>query len=166
MCESVIELRRTVDEDVDVAVVAELIASPGAEEIERARPKRADELLPRPDVPRPDAGDDVVSAHALSIGASWLAAEVERRRGDGPFALAGCRLGPPNRRDSLQAPGRERGRAVGRIFVLAAHAIETPRLLLASNSPAAANGVANGSGQVGRNLIGHATQLSWALAAE
>jgi glucose dehydrogenase len=46
---------------------------------------------------------------------------------------------------------------VGRIFVLAAHAIETPRLLLASNSPAAANGVANGSGQVGRNLIDHAT---------
>jgi hypothetical protein len=41
MCESVIELRRTVDEEVDVAVVAELIASPGAEEIERARPKRA-----------------------------------------------------------------------------------------------------------------------------
>lgn len=51
-----------------------------------------------------------------------------------------------------------------RVFVLAAHAIESPRLLLNSTSERAPNGVANTSGQVGRNLMDHPTQLSWALA--
>ncbi|MFO1147995.1 MAG: GMC family oxidoreductase [Alsobacter sp.] len=57
------------------------------------------------------------------------------------------------------------GRARGKVVVLAAHAIEGPRLLLASRSEAAPNGVANGSDQVGRNLMDHPTQLSWALSA-
>jgi choline dehydrogenase-like flavoprotein len=56
------------------------------------------------------------------------------------------------------------GRATGKVFVVAAHAIEGPRLLLASRSEAAPNGVANGSDQVGRNLMDHPTQLSWALS--
>ena len=56
------------------------------------------------------------------------------------------------------------GRAIGKVFVLAAHAIETPRLLLASAAEAAPRGVANTSDQVGRNLMDHPTQLSWALA--
>jgi choline dehydrogenase-like flavoprotein len=56
------------------------------------------------------------------------------------------------------------GRATGKVIVLAAHAIEGPRLLLASRSEAAPNGVANGSDQVGRNLMDHPTQLSWALS--
>jgi choline dehydrogenase-like flavoprotein len=56
------------------------------------------------------------------------------------------------------------GRATGRVYVIAAHAIETPRLLLASAQPKAPNGVANNSDQVGRNLMDHPTQLSWALA--
>ena len=58
------------------------------------------------------------------------------------------------------------GRAVGKAFVIAAHAIEGPRLLLASRSEATPNGVANGSDQVGRNLMDHPTQLSWALAKD
>jgi choline dehydrogenase-like flavoprotein len=56
------------------------------------------------------------------------------------------------------------GRATGKVFVLAAHAIETPRLLLNSTSADTPNGVANSSDQVGRNLMDHPTQLSWALA--
>ena len=56
------------------------------------------------------------------------------------------------------------GRATAKVFVIAAHAIETPRLLLASRSEATPNGVANGSDQLGRNLMDHPTQLSWALA--
>lgn len=56
------------------------------------------------------------------------------------------------------------GRATGRVFVIAAHAIETPRLLLNSMSEAMPNGVANSSDQVGRNLMDHPIQLSWALA--
>jgi choline dehydrogenase-like flavoprotein len=58
------------------------------------------------------------------------------------------------------------GVARGKIFVLAAHAIETPRLLLHSRSEAWPNGVANSSDQVGRNLMDHPTQLSWALSPE
>ena len=58
------------------------------------------------------------------------------------------------------------GRVFGRIFVLAAHAIETPRLLLASASEKAPRGVGNGSDQVGRNLMDHPAQLSWALSKE
>ena len=56
------------------------------------------------------------------------------------------------------------GRATGKVFVIAAHAIETPRLLLNSRSEATPGGAANASDQVGRNLMDHPTQLSWALA--
>ncbi|HET7715682.1 MAG TPA: GMC family oxidoreductase [Bauldia sp.] len=56
------------------------------------------------------------------------------------------------------------GRATGKVFVIAAHAIETPRLLLNSRSEATPNGAANSSDQVGRNLMDHPTQLSWAFA--
>ncbi len=58
------------------------------------------------------------------------------------------------------------GVATGKVFVLAAHAIETPRLLLHSHSEAMPNGVANSSDQVGRSLMDHPTQLSWALSRE
>ena len=53
------------------------------------------------------------------------------------------------RRVEILADGRT-WTAEGRAVVVAAHAIETPRLLLAS-------GLANRSGQVGRNLMDHAT---------
>lgn len=46
--------------------------------------------------------------------------------------------------------------ARGRAFVVAAHSIETPKLLLMSRVPGAGHTVANGSDQVGRNLL---TQL-------
>jgi len=51
-------------------------------------------------------------------------------------------------------------------FVIAAHAIETPRLLLNSISPATPNGVANSSGQVGQNLMDHIVYLGWGLSNE
>jgi choline dehydrogenase-like flavoprotein len=54
------------------------------------------------------------------------------------------------------------GTARGRRYVLAAHAIETPRLLLNSRSVMPA-GVANSSGQVGRNLMDHPLYLRWGL---
>ena len=57
-------------------------------------------------------------------------------------------------------------RANGRIVVLAANAIEVPKLLLMSRTAALPNGVANRSDQVGRNLMDHPVQLSWALAAD
>lgn len=56
------------------------------------------------------------------------------------------------------------GRARARSFVLACNAIETPRLLLHSAGPGVPEGVANRSGEVGRNLMDHPVKLSWALA--
>ena len=44
----------------------------------------------------------------------------------------------------------------GKVYVLAAHAIENAKLMLASN-------VANSSGQVGRNLMDHPLILTWGL---
>ncbi len=54
----------------------------------------------------------------------------------------------------------------GRIYVGAANAIETAKLLLMSTSEATPNGVANSSDQVGRNLADHPTQLSIAASIE
>ncbi|WP_213738664.1 GMC family oxidoreductase [Bradyrhizobium sp. dw_411] len=51
-----------------------------------------------------------------------------------------------------------------RIFVIAANAIETPRLLLMSkNNGRTARGVANSSDMVGRNLMDHPYYVAWAL---
>jgi choline dehydrogenase-like flavoprotein len=61
--------------------------------------------------------------------------------------------------------GREQ-RAEANLYVLAAHAIETPKILLMSRTDALPNGVANSSDQVGRNLMDHPVQLSWALARD
>ena len=58
------------------------------------------------------------------------------------------------------------GTATGKLYVIAAHAMETPRLLLASANENAPNGVANSSDQVGRNLMDHPSQLSWAWTAD
>lgn len=49
-------------------------------------------------------------------------------------------------------------RVVAPIVVLAAGALRTPALLLASAGPHAPDGLANGSGQVGRNLMFHVSE--------
>jgi choline dehydrogenase-like flavoprotein len=54
----------------------------------------------------------------------------------------------------------------GRLVVLAAHAVETPKLLLLSASDRAPKGVANASDQVGRNLMDHLQGSSQARANE
>ena len=55
--------------------------------------------------------------------------------------------------------------AVGRHFILAANAMETPKLLLMSAEPGRPP-LANRSDQVGRNLMDHPLQLSFAAAVE
>ncbi|MES2443810.1 MAG: GMC family oxidoreductase [Pseudomonadota bacterium] len=49
-------------------------------------------------------------------------------------------------------------------YVIAGHAIETPKLLLMSKCDKAPHGVANNSGHVGQHLMDHPIYLSWALA--
>ncbi|HYO12721.1 MAG TPA: GMC family oxidoreductase [Thermoanaerobaculia bacterium] len=56
--------------------------------------------------------------------------------------------------------------ARGTLYVLAAHAVETPKILLNSATDCLPNGVANSSDQVGRNLMDHTTYLAWALMPE
>ncbi|WBU52844.1 GMC family oxidoreductase [Paracoccus sp. SCSIO 75233] len=76
-------------------------------------------------------------------------------------------LGPDGKIASVsfrRADGSE-GTAAGKVVVIAAHAIETPRLLLNSAQDGAPNGIANSSDQVGRNLMDHPSKLSWAMAA-
>lgn len=57
-------------------------------------------------------------------------------------------------------------RVSAKTYVLAAHAIEIPKLLLMSHGVDAPHGVANSSDQVGRNLMDHPVQLSWALGKD
>ncbi|GAA4216528.1 choline dehydrogenase-like flavoprotein [Sagittula marina] len=93
-----------------------------------------------------DAGatvHDETTATRLNLGTDGRIASVDFRRSDGST-----------------------GTASGTVVVLAAHGIETPRLLLNSAQEGAANGVANSSDQVGRNLMDHPSKLSWATTAE
>jgi choline dehydrogenase-like flavoprotein len=54
---------------------------------------------------------------------------------------------------SFRKSNGEAGMAVGKIYILCAHAIETPKLLLISAQETAPNGVANKSDTVGRYLL-------------
>lgn len=64
--------------------------------------------------------------------------------------------------ETKNGPATGEGVAVGKQYVVAAHAIETAKLLMMSNSQLP-NGVANSSKQVGRNLMDHPVKLSWGL---
>ncbi|HEX5166741.1 MAG TPA: GMC family oxidoreductase [Thermomicrobiales bacterium] len=66
----------------------------------------------------------------------------------------------------FKRPDGSEHEAVGQTFVVAAHAIETPKLLLMSRTDALPNGVANSSDQVGRNLMDHVTQVSLCLSRD
>jgi choline dehydrogenase-like flavoprotein len=55
------------------------------------------------------------------------------------------------------------GIVTAKTYVLAAHAIETPKILLNSRTNTLPNGVANSSDQVGRNLMDHPFPVSWGL---
>jgi choline dehydrogenase-like flavoprotein len=69
--------------------------------------------------------------------------------------------------DDILGPATGKGSVSARRYVLAAHAIETPRLcLMSTNGGKTPNGVANGSGQMGRNLMDHPLYLAWALTKE
>jgi choline dehydrogenase-like flavoprotein len=68
---------------------------------------------------------------------------------------------------TANGPQTGAGSATAKIFILAGHAIETPKLLLMSkNGGRTPDGVANSSGMVGRNLMDHPLYLAWALAQE
>ncbi len=51
----------------------------------------------------------------------------------------------------------QEGEALGKVVVLAASAMESARIMLNSKSPRFSNGIANSSGQVGRNMVENVT---------
>ncbi len=57
------------------------------------------------------------------------------------------------------------GSVRAKLFILAAHAIENVKILLNSATAGFETGLANTSGSVGRYLMDHPLQLSWAAAA-
>jgi choline dehydrogenase-like flavoprotein len=64
----------------------------------------------------------------------------------------------------IKGPRTGSGSVRAKVFVIAAHAIEGPKLLLMSkNDGRTPNGVANSSLQVGCNLMDHPLYLAWAL---
>ena len=67
---------------------------------------------------------------------------------------------------SYRSPDKQDTTLTARHIVVAAHAIETPKLLLMSRSDAMPNGLANSSDLVGRHLMDHPTQLTYGLAPE
>jgi choline dehydrogenase-like flavoprotein len=79
--------------------------------------------------------------HRVEVGADGMVSGLRYRRADGVEGLA-----------------------TGRRYVVAAHAIETPKLLLMSVGERTPDGVANSSGQVGRNLMGQIDANTQALA--
>jgi choline dehydrogenase-like flavoprotein len=66
---------------------------------------------------------------------------------------------------SYMTPDKTRHTLHAKQFVLAAHAIETPKILLMSTSTRYPNGLANSSGMVGRNLMDH-TGLGFNIVAK
>jgi choline dehydrogenase-like flavoprotein len=64
----------------------------------------------------------------------------------------------------IRRPDRSETRLSARHYVIAANAIEGPKLLLMSRSDRIPNGVANSSDAVGRYLMDHPVQLTRALA--
>lgn len=66
--------------------------------------------------------------------------------------------------ENIKGKVTNEGIVTGTRYLLAAHAIETPRILLNSKCDAMPEGVANTSLQVGNNLMDHTMYLAWGLA--
>jgi choline dehydrogenase-like flavoprotein len=63
-----------------------------------------------------------------------------------------------------KGPRTGTGSVTAKVFIMAGHAIETPKLLLMSkNGGRTKDGVANSSKLVGKNLMDHPLYLAWAL---
>lgn len=96
-------------------------------------------------------------------GAQYSAmVHIEKAERLGVHVLENCRVDKlhPDAQGNIQRltfsrPDGSTGTAEGRLFALAANGIETPRLLLMSASATYPDGLANRSGQVGRNYMDH-----------
>lgn len=62
--------------------------------------------------------------------------------------------------ETRNGPATGSGTVIGTKYIIAAHAIEAAKLLLMSDKQVT-SGIANSSGQVGKNLMDHPVELSW-----
>ena len=93
---------------------------------------------------------NTVATH-VTIGADGKVSEIRYRT----YSPDGS--SPPSAEQSVSA----------HVYVIAAHAIETPKLLLLStNGGRFPNGIANNSGKVGKHLMDHVMYLAWAQSAQ
>jgi choline dehydrogenase-like flavoprotein len=104
-------------------------------------------------------------ARAQQLGAKlWTRTVVDRVLVDEAGRVSGVSY---LKYASPTKPGpSERGVVSARVYVLAAHAIETPKILLNSRTGAMPQGAANRSDQVGRNLMDHPFPINWGLMPE
>jgi len=102
---------------------------------------------------------------ATQLGAAlWTQTVVDRVLIDDAGRVSGLSYLKYARPD---VPGAsDRGIVTAKVYILAAHAIETPKILLNSRTPALPGGVANRSDQVGRNLMDHPFPIAWGLMPE
>ena len=97
-----------------------------------------------------DRWTNTVATH-VTIGADGQVSGISYRS----YAPDGS--SPPSEEQSVSAT----------VYVIAAHAIETPKLLLLStNGGRFPHGVANSSGKVGKYLMDHVMYLAWAQSAQ
>jgi glucose dehydrogenase len=103
-----------------------------------------------------DGSVHTLKAEALGarIVTKALATKIEV---DADNQISGIRIRRPDGSEAL---------ATGKIYVVACHAIETPRLLLNSKSEQTPDGVANSSGNVGRYLLSQYNQDIWGLTKD
>jgi choline dehydrogenase-like flavoprotein len=67
--------------------------------------------------------------------------------------------------ETRKGPQTGEGTATGKKYIVAAHAIESAKLFLMSNKQVS-TGIANSSGQMGKNLMDHPMTVSWGLMPE
>ena len=92
------------------------------------------------------------SARAALLDRALATGRCEIRPHSTVYRLVSNAKGKVVAADYFDADGRTQ-KVGAKIFVVACQAIETSRLLLSSTGPKHANGLANNSGQVGRNLL-------------
>ena len=109
----------------------------------------------------------ITRSYFSSINATLPAAEATGRLTLRPFSIvSGLTFDERTRRISgvrvIDAETRDEREYTARVVFLCASALESARILLNSSSPAFPDGLANSSGQVGRNIMDH---IKWGGAS-
>ena len=143
--------------------------SPPSQSASRSpRPRRRGTAGPGTDGPAaatPPAFRSARSARSTTRPSTWQGREA-RRAARRSAVVRDLDVRPDGVTARFLRPDRSEGVVRAKTVVLAAHAIETPKLMLVSRGPEHPAGLGNEHDLVGRFLMDHPVQLSWALAPE